>query len=112
MSCYAYMYHVCETCHELSFTDCSTITIGTLLLPNTHYSAHLTDKFGNHYVKDITTNGTGGFVLNDTGLVAGFFNKWMGDVELKVTLVPNSTNYVDLNISGTNKKCIIISIIE
>ena len=110
--CYAYLYHVCETCHELSFADCTSITIPSNLLANRTYYAHITDKFGNHYEKPVTTNGVGYFTIAEGGgLPIGFFNKWAGDIEIKLTLVLNSTNYVDINISGVNKKCIIISII-
>jgi hypothetical protein len=73
--------------------------------------AHVTDKFGNHYQKPITTNGTGAFTISDGGgIPTGLFNKWAGDIEIKITLVVNSLNFVNINISGSNKKCIIISI--
>lgn len=110
-SCYAYLYHECETCHELSFADCTQILVPSLLAANTAYTVHLTDKFGNHYQKTITTNGAGAFVLTDgDGLPTGFFNKWAGDIEVKITLLPNSLDFVDINIGGSNKQCIIISI--
>lgn len=109
-NCYSYMEHVCETCHELFFADCTDISIPSMLAANTVYTAHITDKFGNHYKKTITTNGIGNFTLNSTGLPSGFFNKWAGDIEVKITLLPNSTDYVDIPVGGSNKKCIIITI--
>ena len=107
---YTYLEVDCESCHELTFNECSEIVLPPQLSSLTNYCVEIIDKFGNVYKKIIQTSSFGFLTLNELGLPKKFFNKYSGDIEVRVKVNCNDTNYVPLTISGLTKECIILNI--
>lgn len=54
------------------------------LLPNTEYIYIITDKFDHVYMESVTTDANGAFIIEASDFPDGYFNQYMGMVELEV----------------------------
>lgn len=54
------------------------------LVPNAVYSYIITDKFDHVYMEQVTTDADGAFIIEASDFPEGYFNQYMGMVELEV----------------------------
>ena len=101
----------CNTCYQAVLTHCpETITVKAGLTADTEYKVKFTDKFGNRYTKEVTTNGSGEFTITvDADFPTGLFNSVSGVFEIQVSLTANPWTPVDLTFSTVAYKCIQVS---
>lgn len=81
----------CDECYPASYPECENLNFGVGLAATTQYKAVVTNHFNQKYTQDVTTDGSGSFVLDITTFPDGFFNPYSGFFVLTVT---DANNYV------------------
>jgi hypothetical protein len=110
-SCYAPVDYDCESCHEKVYGECTDLTIRTRYTPYTYYFIHIVDKFYNHYVQKVLSNGVGDLTITTDGLPDNFFNKYSGEIEIKISETLTG-DYIDITLNGVTRQCLIVIINE
>jgi hypothetical protein len=97
----------CDECYEMSFDDCSDITISAGLTPTTTYYAVLVDKFNKQYIQQVTIAGDGSFTVDSSLLPNGLLTAFSGKFEIYLSTQSDGSDTVPLNVSTTALNCVM-----
>lgn len=98
----------CDTCYEVSLPACAgVITVNVGMDPNNIYTWIITDKFGNKYQENVTTDGAGKFVIDASDLPDGLFTPSSGTFILAIINSAGETQSMAIN--GEDYTCISMS---
>lgn len=97
----------CSTCFEFTLSECvEGIKVSGGLIADTEYFYRITDKFGNRYTKEFTTDIGGAFLIDPDDFPAGLFTKYAGSFILEVSEDDINFVPVELTFCEQTYKCI------
>ena len=107
------MSYTCQSCYAASFILCSGNTsISAGLDPATVYYIWIEDKFGNFYLQQVTTDGSGSFEIDFTVFPEGLFTQYAGYFTLTVSASSAFSTDETLTINGTDYNCIVFDFVK
>lgn len=101
----------CDTCFELIFPDCQDMLFELGLTPTTEYYVIITDKFGNEYYDQITTDADGNIVVDPSLYVSGsLFTPFSGSFTLTIKEGLVYSDLIEFTVDSITYNCVIFSI--
>lgn len=100
----------CDSCYEVSYEYCNSISVQAGLTPSETYYLNLIDKFNNRYTQDITVGLDGSFDIDATLLPESYFNPFGGKFEAYLSTTDQGTDYISMTFEAQNYNCLLISI--
>lgn len=101
----------CNSCYEISLPACRDIIAVKLgLAADSQFTWVITDKFGNKYSEEVTTDGSGNFEVDTTELPDELFNAYAGKFILTIINSGDQTQAFEIN--DTEYSCIAMSFHE
>lgn len=96
----------CEICYTYTSTYDSIMYVSLNLPINTSIYAWVTDKFGNQYSYNFTTNLIGQFVLNTSDFIEGMFNPDAGTFDVFFTTDELGSDIITFTAYSKNYTCL------